>query len=178
MAIRIYGPNQVAGVAVTTTGKGNIKSDGTEAFAQVVVNAQSDGTIADAATEETLLDVLTELQTPASYLPLPPVAASTDITLTRATVAITTATDTTIVTATAAQSTRLHRAHLSVSGAVTLTWKSASTSLFAVDLPAAGVWSLDFSPYWWAKTANNEALVLTTSAAVNVKGIVDYVKSA
>lgn len=36
MAIRIYGDNQTAGVAITTTGKGNITSDGLQAYAQAV----------------------------------------------------------------------------------------------------------------------------------------------
>ena len=37
MAVRIYGDNQTAGVVVTTTAKGNIKGDGTEAYARGVV---------------------------------------------------------------------------------------------------------------------------------------------
>lgn len=37
MAVRIYGPNQKAGVQITTTGKGNITNDGLTAFAEAVV---------------------------------------------------------------------------------------------------------------------------------------------
>lgn len=110
--------------------------------------------------------------------PIPAVQASGDATLTRATVSITTATDTTIVSATASQTTRLHRFSLSVSGACTLTWKSASTTLWAKDFPSAADWSETFSELAYIETAANEALVLTTSAAVTVKGVVAYKKSA
>ena len=110
--------------------------------------------------------------------PIPSVQASGDATLTRATVNITTATDTTIVSATASQTTRLHRFSLSISGACTLTWKSATTTLWAKDFPSAADWSEPFSELAYVETAANEALVLTTSAAVTVKGVVAYKRSA
>jgi hypothetical protein len=139
-----------------------------------------DATAANQATQTTALNsILTELQTPATYLPPRPVAASSDTTLTRGTIAISTATDTTLVSATAAQTTRLHRIAITVSAACTLTFKSNATSLGAFDFPSTGgTLVLDFSEYWWFKTATNEPLVLTTSAAVAVKGIFDYVKGA
>lgn len=43
MAIRIYGDNQTAGVPIVTTGKGNITSDGLQAYAQAVAIFDTDG---------------------------------------------------------------------------------------------------------------------------------------
>lgn len=127
------------------------------------------------ASEATLQDILTELETPVDYLPPQPV--TNDSTLTRGTIAITTATDTTLVSGTASQTTRLHRIAITVSAACTITFKSASTSLGAFDFPSTGgVLVLDFNSYPWFRTAAAEALVLTTSAAINVKGVFDYVK--
>lgn len=42
---RIYGPNQTAGLLITTTGKGNINQDGTEAYARLVALVDADGAI-------------------------------------------------------------------------------------------------------------------------------------
>ncbi len=42
MAVRVYGPNQTAGVQITTTGKGNITNDGLTAFAEAVVLFDAD----------------------------------------------------------------------------------------------------------------------------------------
>lgn len=44
MPIRIYGDNQLAGQAITTTGKGNIPSDGLTAYAMATVGVETVGT--------------------------------------------------------------------------------------------------------------------------------------
>lgn len=214
--IRIYGPNQEAGVEVSTPeGKGNIKGDGLTAYAKAVVVFNADGTPATSfglSTEATVAapthlegalgeplsldlagnlrvidptaiavqeDMLTALQTPAASLPPQVPVESSSTTLTRVTVSISSATTTSIVSATASQSTRVHRIVLTVGGTQTLTFQSASTSLGAFDFPSTGgILVLDFSEYWWFKTANNEAFQITTSGAAAVKGIIDYVKGA
>jgi hypothetical protein len=126
-----------------------------------------------------LLDSIdTRLATPASYLPPEPVVAALDATLTRVTVSITTSGDTQLVPAFAGQISRLHRFSLSISTACTLTWKSGSTTRWAKDLPTAADWDEAFSSYPWMQTGVEEALILTLSANANVKGFIDYVKSA
>lgn len=42
---RIYGPNQTAGLLVTTTGKGNINQDGTDAYARLVALVDGNGAL-------------------------------------------------------------------------------------------------------------------------------------
>lgn len=42
---RIYGPNQTAGVLMTTTGKGQINNDGNDAYAQAVVLVDAAGAV-------------------------------------------------------------------------------------------------------------------------------------
>ncbi len=62
---------------------------------------------------------------------------------------------------------------------MTVTFKSASTTLRAMDFPAAGgVLQWDYSPYWYAKTANNEALIFSFSTAGAYKCSLLYVKGA
>lgn len=192
MAIRIFDQTvgQLAGVVVTTTGKGTITNDGLEAYAQLVVPVDPSGDpIAvglldendvriNPATEETLQAVVDALDAPVAYLPPQPVVPSTDTTLTRAQVNTTSATTTAIVGATASQSTRAHRIALTVAGANVLTFKSATTVLGVFEFTAAGSLVFDFNSYWWFKTANNEAFNLTTSTTAHVDGIVDYVKGA
>jgi hypothetical protein len=121
------------------------------------------------------------LNTPATELPPMVPVASSDTDLTRVTVSISSATTTSIVSATTAQSTRAHRIALTVASgtAQTITFQSASTVLGAFDIPnTGGSIVFDYSPYWWFKTANNEAFQITTSSAAAVKGIIDYVKGA
>ena len=124
----------------------------------------------------------TELATPADSLPPPTPVASTNTTLSLGYSAITASGDTTLVGATALQSTRLHAIYCSVlptSGGVTVTFKSAATTLRAVDFPSGGgVLQWLYRPYWHLKTANNEALVINFSTAGAYKCSFDYVKGA
>lgn len=125
--------------------------------------------------------ITTALETPATELPPPVPVGAGNTTLTRATVSISTATTTSIVGATASQTTRVHRIALTIAAgaAQTVTFQSASTSLGAFDIPdTGGSIVFDFSPYWWFKTATNEAFQITTSSTAAVKGIIDYVKGA
>ncbi|MDZ4373819.1 MAG: hypothetical protein U1C74_20685 [Phenylobacterium sp.] len=153
-----------------------------------VISGGSGGGTGDAS-EETLQGVLdeiaglrTDLAEPADSLPPQPPVAAASTTLTAGYNAITASGDTTLVTATSAQSTRVHRMHCTIipaSGTVTVTFKSATTTLKAFKFPATGGfinWS--YSPYWHLKTANNEALVLTSSATADINCAYDYVKGA
>lgn len=127
----------------------------------------------------TLDGILNELGAPISYLPPEPVVGAKDRTLTRAApIEIAEAADTMIVAGAAGQIVRLHRFSLSISDACTLTWKSGGATLWAKDFPTAADWEEPFASYPWVATAAGEALVLTTSAPVAVKGIVDYVTGA
>lgn len=133
---------------------------------------------------DTILTELEEIETaltdPVAYLPLPGAASSDDTTLTRAINNISSATDTSIVSATASQTTRVYRLVLTCAGANVLTFKSASTAIFpAITFGTnGGSVTLDFSGYWWMKTATNEALNLTTTTTAAVGVATDYVKSA
>lgn len=140
------------------------------------------GTIAGAATETTLAGLRSDLAAQATSLPPMVPVASSDTTLTQLYQSITASGDTTLVSATSAQSTRIHRAQCSIlptSGTVTVTFKSAATTLRALDFPASGgILQWEYSPYWYAKTANNEALVINFSTAGAYKCSFMYVKGA
>jgi hypothetical protein len=86
--------------------------------------------------------------------------------------------DQTIVTATAAQATKVYRIRLTVAGATNISIKDgAATTLEIIQFPAAGMLILDFNtrPYW--TTTANTAFILNSSAAVQVEGRVEYLKS-
>lgn len=85
--------------------------------------------------------------------------------------------DTTVSTATASQTTRVHRMRLSVAGATVLTIKSGATTLEVLRFPAAGFLIYDFAARPWYVTAANAALVVSNSAAVQVDGVFEFVKS-
>lgn len=63
MALRIYGPNQTAGVLITTTGKGNITNDGLQAYAQAVVAYDGSGNPAPAGSASDPEFVVQQLST-------------------------------------------------------------------------------------------------------------------
>ncbi len=86
--------------------------------------------------------------------------------------------DTTVSTATASQTTRVHRMRLNVAGATNLTVKSGATTLEVLKFAAAGFLVYDFSTRPWYVTAANQALVISNSAAVQVDGVVEFIKSA
>jgi len=182
---RIYDETvgQTAGLLVTTTGLGQITRDGNEAYAQAVVAVNGSGDQTDLATEATQLDVLAALETVPAYLPPVPVVPSTDTTLTPGTINLSAVSgDQTLVGATAAQSTRVHRLFATFTGGASeslVTVKSGATAIGYFRVPTAGlVVDLEFSSYWHYKTANNEALILSPSVAVNIAGSFQYVKSA
>lgn len=85
--------------------------------------------------------------------------------------------DSTASTATASQTTRVHRMRLNVAGATNITVKSGSTILEVLKFAAAGFLVYDFATRPWYVTAANQALVLSNSAAVQVDGVVEFVKS-
>lgn len=85
--------------------------------------------------------------------------------------------DTTVSTATASQTSRVHRMRLNVAGATNLTVKSGATTLEVLKFAAAGFLVYDFSTRPWYVTATNAALVISNSAAVQVDGVVEFVKS-
>lgn len=85
--------------------------------------------------------------------------------------------DTTVSTATASQTTRVHRMRLNVAGATTLTVKSGSTTLEVLKFAGAGFLVYDFATRPWYVTAANQALVISNSAAVQVDGVVEIIKS-
>lgn len=84
--------------------------------------------------------------------------------------------DTTVATATAAQTTRVHRMRLNVAGATTITIKSGTTTLEKLKFPGAGFLTYDFATRPWYITVANQALVLSNSAAVQVDGVVEFIK--
>lgn len=88
--------------------------------------------------------------------------------------------DNTIVSATASQTTRVHRLYIVVAGATSITFKTgAGTSLTgAMPLAANGGIMMDFSAEPWFVTGTNEAFIINSSAAVQVSGRAEYLKSA
>lgn len=89
-----------------------------------------------------------------------------------------TATTVSLVSATAAKTARVHKLFVMVGGTTNLTFQSASTALHGIlPMQAGGSFTLDFDERAWFTTAVNEALQLTSSAAVQVSGRVYYVKS-
>lgn len=85
--------------------------------------------------------------------------------------------DSTASTATASQTTRVHRMRINVAGATTLTVKSAAVTLEVLKFAAAGFLVYDFATRPWYTTATNAALVISNSAAVQVDGVVEFIKS-
>lgn len=98
-------------------------------------------------------------------------------TLLNAVINISTATDTTIVAAVAAQRIRIYAIWIWSAGSTNVTPKSASTALAG---PIAMAAQSDFNreprrdQEPWFTCGVNEAFVLTTSAAVQISGIVYY----
>lgn len=87
--------------------------------------------------------------------------------------------DTAIVTATASQTTRVHRFKLSVAGATIVQIKDGATVLEVFNFAGNGGSAiLDFSSEPWYVTSTNSALNINSSAAVQVDGRVEYIKSA
>lgn len=87
--------------------------------------------------------------------------------------------DTSLVAAVASQTTRVYSMRLSVAGATVITIKRGSTTLEKFNMAGAGgavVLDLRDRPYY--KTATNEALVLNSSTAVQIDGVLEYVTSA
>lgn len=85
--------------------------------------------------------------------------------------------DSTASSATAGQTTRVHRMRLNVAGATTLTVKSGATVLEVLKFAAAGFLVYDFAPRPWYVTAANQPLVISNSAAVQVDGVVEFIKA-
>lgn len=120
----------------------------------------------------------TTLATPSTDIPHFALDATLDIS--QAAIAFNSTSDQDIVSATASQTTRVHRLRLSFGGACTFSiysGGSGGTLLEAIDIPAAGIYVLDFDPRPYFITATSEKLTLKTSAAVQVRGTLGYKKS-
>lgn len=104
--------------------------------------------------------------------------STTDLTTLRITNAAASG-NTTLVTATASQTTRVHRMRLSVAGATIVQILDGATVLEVFNFAGNGgnvVLDLSDRPYY--TTTANTALVLNSSAAVQVDGRLEYIKSA
>jgi len=125
-------------------------------------------------------EIVTELQTPASYLPLPGLAPVGDTTLLQVNKDISTATTTEVVAATVSQVTRVYRLVLVCTGANVLTFKSATGAIFpAITFGSSGgSVTLDLTGYWWFQTVAGEALNLTTTTTAAVGLAAYYAKGA
>jgi hypothetical protein len=99
--------------------------------------------------------------------------------LTSAAITFSSSGDNTVVSAGAGQvTTRVHRLFIVVAGATSITIKNgAGASLTgAMPLSAGGSIVLDFNQEPWFKTSAATAFIINSSAAVQVSGMVDYVK--
>lgn len=162
MAIRIYGDNQTAGVSIVTTGKGNIKGDGTEAYAQAVTLYDATGTPVSATNGVTTSPAL-----------------ATTKALTSAVISASTSGDNTIVAAAASTTTKVYRMYFVATAAVTVTIKNgAGTSLTgAMPLAANQGIMMDFSQEPWFVTSTNTAFIINLSSAVAINGAIEYIRS-
>lgn len=176
MAIeRIYDQTvgQLAGFRVVAAGKGQIANDGTQAFVQAVTVVDNSGAEVGLATEATLLDVLTTLQTPAATLPVPGIVGAGDTTFARNQINISTATTTQIVAAVSGQTTRAYVVALTVDGAQVLTLNAANAAPTTFEFQSSGgSLVLDLMGYAWFETAANEAFSITTSTTAQVRGLI------
>lgn len=194
MAIRIYDQTvgQLAGVVVTTTGKGTIKNDGTEAYAQLVVPVDESGDPAavgllnasdvriNPATNETTQEIVDALNEPVDYLPAQPVPLVADAAysvLTNANIAFATLTTAqALLTVGASEYGRIHEFAFTVSGnasAAIVTFKSGSTTLRSykvpVDIPL--VIAQEFNSYTWLKSgAVGEDLTVESDVSCDFRG--------
>lgn len=153
---RVIKPNADGSVNVVSTGSGGV----------------------GLATEATLEDVLTVLETPAAALPQTPLLTTSD--LTRAFDDASTVGEDSLVSASALQTTRGYIITVTSAGAgyIELRDGSAGTALMRIDFPAAGGWVFDLNERPWVKTTANTALYWYRSAAVAMTIDLRYVKSA
>jgi hypothetical protein len=87
--------------------------------------------------------------------------------------------DTTLVAAASGETTRVHRMKLNVAGAVIVQIRDGATVLDVFNFAGnGGCVVLDFSSRPWYKTTANTALNLNLSAAVQVDGRLEYIRSA
>lgn len=101
---------------------------------------------------------------------------------TAAEISIASSGDNTIVSGTASQTIRVHSLILYFHGDVSIKIKdSTPTTLFgtvAVPMKAYGSITLDFRAEPWFKTASGKDLIINLSAAVQVTGLISYIKDA
>jgi len=143
---------------------------------QLAGNASLSSIDGKVATESTLQDVLTELQTPATSIPPRTVTLNGgDANLQGIAVSMTTATSLQIAAADADESWGLFAGELSFSGATTITFEGGSSDL-VLDVPGAGIYSINFREHPYCVTNINQAFTLTSSQAVNIKGKVYIAK--
>lgn len=130
-----------------------------------------------------LVDILTELQTPVAVLGVQPMmaggAALSNLAFTEARINVTASGDTELVSATASQTTKVYRLLLQAGGtANTVQIKDGSTVLIEFALAANEGVVLDFQQYPWFTTSTNTALNINLSGATSVQGRLYYIKGA
>lgn len=97
--------------------------------------------------------------------------------LTKAIVAITTATTTAVVSATASVRTRVYRIRIDVAAAQVVTIVDAAGSE-EMNFTAAGFRIYDFATRPWFSTAVNTALNVTTTTTGKVNMVIEFTKAA
>lgn len=154
-------------MAVTTNGDVvNYMQGPDKRTAQMVVAVAADGSALAGAGSDAAPNVLRD-------------AAMATSDLSRAVVAISTATTTVVVAAVSGQTTRVHRLRINVGAAQSITVRDgASNVLEVLNFTAAGFMVYDFSSRPWYKTAANSALSFITTTTGAVNAVVEYITSA
>ena len=190
MAIeRIYDQSvgQLAGVKVTSTGLGQMKRDGTEAFAQAVVAVNGSGVQTDLATEATQLDVLADLDalvTAAQSTTTVNVAPDTTTIMSGSTAlvpkfaAISASASGDLVALVASKKIRVVSFFIVVTSAVTVKLQSGASSDLTGAMPfgANGGISLPYNPNGWFQTVAGEKLNMVLGSGVAVAGGLSYIE--
>mgnify|MGYP001576238174 CR=1 FL=1 len=115
---------------------------------------------------------------PTSPLAVRPGHPSTGF-LTNASLSFATSGNNTLVAATASQTTRVFRIVLVFEGAVGIKFISGSTDQTGVmKMKDGGSIVLDFDGEPWFVTGSNEAFIANLDAAINVRGFIQYEKTA
>jgi len=150
---------------------------------RIAADAILNGTTVDSGV---LADILTALQEEVAYLPPQPILAIADAAysvLTPGTINLAAVSgDQTLVAAVSGQRTRVHRFCATFTGAAAetlVTFKRGTTAIGYARVPTTGLvidWAFDSYPH--LKTLDNEALIISPAAAVNIAGKYDFLTAA